>query len=785
MILIRLWLVLCLGFSGAAPATPQVKQIDDLAKESAASAHTAAYRVKAVPRLIVRRASSYYFTVTTTKDDPAVEWAFTLRAKRQWGTNQVESVLPVADGDPDPGDTWYIRKLATVVTPTDLLHRLQVHIPSEAEVGQYEFSVEGKAGIHESVQAFPKPVVVLFNPWAASDAVYYADAKERKEYVETEDGQVTWEKQKVRGWRFGQFDESALDMALYLMKEQAPLNRKSPAAVAREISGSCNTRFWAKGFIVGNWSGDFSGGKSPEVWTGTDAILKEYMRAAPPYKPVKYGQCWNFACVATTFLRTLGIPSRPVSAHGAAVDNDVVGDDPTPNGHVDEFQRIVRQTPKGNVYGVDDGKTIDRTWAFHVWTEASMKRPDLTDGGGWQELDPTSQSNTPETIEGLTVIGPASRALLRVATAPPEASFDTGFMWSTVRADKRVHYQKKAGEDEYVHKETKTNEKMGFGKVIKTKHPGRNEMANIAALYRPAPRSTPDPVLAVPSLDVQFGAPEFVGAGSDVTGMLSITNNDASARDVVIGYSAGLFAYNGELIEPLASPELDPIQVLPGESVQVPLTIPGSQSAPLLNGTSCAVRFSAVVNCEEIDEIQSVEGSTILEAPPVEMSVSPSGPVALGGTASVFASYTNSTPLQLTGVSVVYGVGVALEIGGASSYVVNVGGLAPGQTLTLPPVVVDGVLAAHSFVQVTVLSDQLPASVAYAYTTVASCAGDFTGDSLVDDDDFVLFAAAYHLTLCTNPEMPDDCPSDLNHDGFVDDGDFVMFVAAYEMLECP
>lgn len=66
------------------------------------------------------------------------------------------------------------------------------------------------------------------------------------------------------------------------------------------------------------------------------------------------------------------------------------------------------------------------------------------------------------------------------------------------------------------------------------------------------------------------------------------------------------------------------------------------------------------------------------------------------------------------------------------------------------------------------------------------CVGDLNGDGFVDDDDFVIFAAAYNVLVCpTNPALYSCCPADFNGDGFVDDDDFVMFAAAYNALLCP
>ncbi|MGH7242624.1 MAG: hypothetical protein ACREJD_04335 [Phycisphaerales bacterium] len=66
-----------------------------------------------------------------------------------------------------------------------------------------------------------------------------------------------------------------------------------------------------------------------------------------------------------------------------------------------------------------------------------------------------------------------------------------------------------------------------------------------------------------------------------------------------------------------------------------------------------------------------------------------------------------------------------------------------------------------------------------------SCKNDFNDDTYVDDTDFVLFANAYDILFCNDPDMPAGCPADLNSDGFVDDADFQVFGQAYDALVCP
>ncbi len=62
---------------------------------------------------------------------------------------------------------------------------------------------------------------------------------------------------------------------------------------------------------------------------------------------------------------------------------------------------------------------------------------------------------------------------------------------------------------------------------------------------------------------------------------------------------------------------------------------------------------------------------------------------------------------------------------------------------------------------------------------------DFTGDSIVNDSDFTVFASAYNLVACSDPAMPAGCPADVTKDGFVDDADFGFFVSAYNTVVCP
>lgn len=75
-------------------------------------------------------------------------------------------------------------------------------------------------------------------------------------------------------------------------------------------------------------------------------------------------------------------------------------------------------------------------------------------------------------------------------------------------------------------------------------------------------------------------------------------------------------------------------------------------------------------------------------------------------------------------------------------------------------------------------------NVFFYFNTRGPCPADINGDTYVDDEDFVLFAQAYNILLCSELAMPDKCPADLTNEGVVDDNDFVVFAQAYDQLLC-
>ncbi|XP_055508711.1 protein-glutamine gamma-glutamyltransferase E-like [Leucoraja erinacea] len=306
-----------------------------------------------------------------------------------------------------------------------------------AIIGRYSFSLQRE---YMDISYFLGNFVLLFNPWCAGDEVYLNSDVQRNEYVLNETGTIYYGGSDYiceREWNFGQFEEDILDICLNLLDNAllftflelclpcpttaaAPSSRGLTTAVSLPLgtlarasrveaqvgqSGRGHPRLgtmeavkWARslrcsparllgttevnsandqGVLQGRWSSPYTGGVYPGKWNGSIAILRQWQKSN--FKPVRYGQCWVFAAVTCTVLRSLGIPTRVVTNFDSAHDTDA-------NLTIDNYY---------NVEGDDIGGSSDSVWNFHVWNESWMARDDLVPGyDGWQVVDATPQEES-------------------------------------------------------------------------------------------------------------------------------------------------------------------------------------------------------------------------------------------------------------------------------------------------------------------------------------------------------------------------------------------------------
>ncbi|MEQ2309953.1 hypothetical protein AMECASPLE_003872 [Ameca splendens] len=336
-------------------------------------------------------------------------------------------------------------------------------------VGKYHLyiAVQTPYGIRRTKRENSRDLYILFNPWAADDAVFLYDEEERQECVMNEMGIIyhgAYDDISERNWNYGQFNYGVLDACLYIMdRSEMPItNRGDPIKVTRKASAMLNSHD-DEGVLVGNWSGDYTYGVAPTSWTGSTDILLSYANSK---MPVSYAQCWVYAAVFNTFLRCLGIPSRVVTNYYSAHDND---------GNL-KIDIILNDNGR-----IDRNRTKDSIWNYHCWNECYMSRPDLPPGfGGWQVVDATPQ----ETSDGMYRCGPAS--VLALKHGEICFPFDAAFVFAEVNSDVVFYSRKNDGTMEPV-KVDQTH----VGRMVLTKAAGSEGRRDLIDQYK-FPEGSPE-----------------------------------------------------------------------------------------------------------------------------------------------------------------------------------------------------------------------------------------------------------------------------------------------------
>ncbi|XP_040544618.1 protein-glutamine gamma-glutamyltransferase 6 isoform X3 [Gallus gallus] len=343
---------------------------------------------------------------------------------------------------------------------------LMIVSPANAIIGRYKLKLQMASG-NKTSSALLGQFVLLFNPWCPNDDVYMANEKERQEYVLNDSGIIFQGKEKYiqqEAWNYGQFEEDILDISLSILDRslnhrQDPStdvsNRNDPIYVCRVISAMVNSND-EKGVVEGKWSGSYRSGTNPLHWSGSVTILRKWYRGR--YRPIRYGQCWVFAGVMCTVLRSLGIPTRVITNFNSAHDSNT-------NLSIDKYIDV-------------SGKTLDLTedsiWNFHVWNESWFTRRDLGSFyDGWQVLDATPQ----EKSKGIYRCGPASTRAIKEGDV--NLDYDSSFVFAAVNADCVTWIQHSNKRKERIYSNTRK-----IGKFISTKAVGTNTRVDVTNNYK-------------------------------------------------------------------------------------------------------------------------------------------------------------------------------------------------------------------------------------------------------------------------------------------------------------
>lgn len=274
-------------------------------------------------------------------------------------------------------------KMSVKLAPFDAPH-LATTAKMDGNVATFEVPVGGPVGLHHVTLEGKKKtktalkVHVLFSPWDPKDPVYLPSALLLKEHLLEEAVGVCTGKTcgSLVVWPLDQYTKTAVEAVNKLVAKVPISERTDPWLTARAIAWMVNTKV-----LKGRWASTFPGGTDPTSWDNSIEILAQWLKTN---KIVKYGQCWVFAGVLSSLLRSLGIPTRTVTTERASIAHKRPFDG--------EIRRYWRLDASGKTYDLDT-KRSDGMWYYHVWIDIWMMRYDLGKHMtvGWQALDATPQ----------------------------------------------------------------------------------------------------------------------------------------------------------------------------------------------------------------------------------------------------------------------------------------------------------------------------------------------------------------------------------------------------------
>ncbi|MCP3959892.1 MAG: hypothetical protein GY719_18770 [bacterium] len=713
----------------------EVLELDDKEDDNEREHHTDKYE----DRYVVRRADSFTVEVKLSKEFGSGCHEVYFEARHEFDGSETVIEIPEFDG-PVPEAEWGAERV-DVTTNGDRTRtvEMKVNVPVSAPIGEYAFKVlvrnRGETDATDE-EDFPSEVVVLFNPWSANDSVHLASAAARDEYVMNENGSM-WrgdkDSNRPKAWRYSQFDKETLTAALMLLDGQDASARADAKLTSRHYSKLVNSNDDG-GVIVGNWSGSYGGGSAPGTWSGSDQILRQYVSGG---SSVSYGQCWVFGGVLSSLLRTVGIPARPLSNFQSAHDTDMPVDKA-----VDFYFDA-----SGNF---DRGRTSDSIWNYHVWCDAWVAQ--------WHAVDATPQ----ERSGGFFQLGPAPHSAIK---ADSGGLYDVDFVVAEVDADVKYWRPDAGGTDQLIRTDGKR-----VGHNITTKATGGSGPSDITAAYKTpeaAPVTAGQPVIQLaskattPEIDVAFNVPAEVPAGTDIRWEIVLTNSSLVPCPVHAVISASAVSYDGTLIASLGG--TDVTEELPASGV---LTVPFEVSVATYadwTGVTSVFEGAFSIDVPGSDFLTAEIDRTIVQFPSPTLTITPSGPLAVGATGSIGVEWTNPLAVDIADVVVSFAVGGGLSLGGSSDLTVDLGTVGAGANLQLTELFSGESEGIHG-ITVNLVGDKLSDLFADGSVTVFS---DCNGNGTPDDEDIDLGVSPD----CNGNAIPDECEADCDGSGVPDDCD--------------
>uniref|UniRef100_A0A7E4VBM9 TGc domain-containing protein n=1 Tax=Panagrellus redivivus TaxID=6233 RepID=A0A7E4VBM9_PANRE len=441
-------------------------------------------------------------------------------------------------------------------------------------------------------------------------------------------------------WIHSQFDEDTMDTVAWLIWYMVdPIFRfgfhrdcGDLVMLTRRLSFVINYRF-----LAGKWDKPYYPGYEPTYWRGTAELVRQF-GANDVNQKVRYGQCFTFANVFVTFLRTIGIASRGVTCIASAHDGDS-------NLTIDKKIYIYENGEMSQP--VENPGSEESIWNFHMWTEAWFKRRDLDRLGefdGWQVVDATPQA----TSDGLLQCGPTSVKALRKGCV--DSRYDATFVYAEVNAD--VVYWKfrkdRYGREVLVEAMTDVDA-HDVGRAVLTRDPVTKSVIKLTSDYKALETTSEERQnhlkalknagvfqrnkliekmygkrinrRAAGAFDIILTGPDLpsVEYGQPIRGTFKLLNNSLDLKSVNLCMTVTTQIHTGKNEDTVAK-QLEVLKIPSGDTQQVTIEVPFTKYINLVTGNqSMALIFTA--NIVETDQVLYQENRFFVDGGPLELTV--------------------------------------------------------------------------------------------------------------------------------------------------------------------
>jgi len=289
---------------------------------------------------------------------------------------------------------------------------------------------------------------------------------------------------------------------------------------------------------------------------------------------------------------------------------------------------------------LDDQKTRDSIWNFHVWNDAWMARVDLgAQYFGWQAIDATPQ----ETSEGLYQTGPAP--LIAIKEGTKDVNYDLEFIYAEVNADENYYVE---GDDGYKLVRTITD---SVGVSMSTKAVGSTNRHDVTGEYKYAEGSIEERAshgatdTKSGDVTIRWEVDDNATLGSTVAAKLTLETTQGLTRNAQVDLVAAVTQYTGKHRKTIQQQHTS-VVLQGGTPVVLDFSLPSSAYQNTLYGDN-SFSFKAFVQVQETGQISMLFREFDFKSYELQINV-PTDKVTVGSIPTATIIFTNKLAIPLT-----------------------------------------------------------------------------------------------------------------------------------------